>query len=209
MNDYFSKIRKFVDKWDSQTYLTLIENENFGLNDLEKSGESKEIKEIKKLVSIGESDTVEFKSSLRYDYNTKELNKGLQYIVAKEISGFLNTEGGKLIIGVDDNGKLLGLDNDYNTLRKKNKDGFNLALVQVISNHIGEEFNDYWQAKLIKIYNKEICILEVKKSPKPVITHKKDKEDNFYIRSGHATIPLNRRKMLEYISNHFKKQTLI
>ena len=176
----------------------------FSLTDLEKSGDSKEINEIKKLLLHGESDTIELKSSLRFDYNTKELNKGLQYVVAKEISGFLNTEGGKVIIGVDDNGILLGLDNDYNTLRKKNKDGFNLALVQVISNHIGEEFNDYWQVKFIKIDNKEICIIEVKKSPKPVITHKSSKEDNFYIRSGHATIPLNRRKMLGYISNHFK-----
>jgi len=36
----------------------------------------------------------------------------------------MNGEGGSLIIGVADDGEILGLKADYNILRKKDRDGF-------------------------------------------------------------------------------------
>lgn len=39
-------------------------------------------------------------------------------------AGFLNTDGGTLLIGVDNSGNALGLDHDYQRVKPPNADGF-------------------------------------------------------------------------------------
>ena len=56
------------------------------------------IRELRSLVRKGESDRLEFKKKV--DYPEK---------VIKEITAFANTNGGELLIGVDDNGVISGL----------------------------------------------------------------------------------------------------
>ena len=68
--------------------------------------------ELKELVLIGENEKLELKSTLRYDIRENTVNKKLEFVIAKTISAFLNSEGGILIIGVDDDGNALGLDKD-------------------------------------------------------------------------------------------------
>ena len=158
---------------------------------------------ISKILSKGECSTVEFKSSLRWDYNQNQLNKNLEYNIPKAISGFLNSDGGSLIIGVDDDANILGLENDFKTLKKKNKDGFLLNLSQIIDNSIGTEFNHFWKSNMLKMNDKEICLVEVKRSTKPVFTKKKTNVE-FFIRTGASTKPLNMKETYEYIELHFK-----
>ena len=71
------------------------------------------------LLRTGESETLEFKSSLRWDAKRSQLNKKLEEVVLKTIGAFNNSRGGILVIGVDDGGNILGLENDYSTLKKK------------------------------------------------------------------------------------------
>jgi len=73
------------------------------------------------IIDKGENDLIEFKSSLRWDYRQDKVNKALETVIVKTISAFLNTEGGMLFIGIDDDGNTLGLENDYITLSKKIK----------------------------------------------------------------------------------------
>ncbi len=78
-----------------------------------------EQQEIEALIKAGESATVEFKSSARWDMRQNKLNKELEQVIVKTVAGFLNTEGGTLLIGVDDGGIIVGLQHDYQTLGKK------------------------------------------------------------------------------------------
>ena len=57
----------------------------------------------------------------------------------KSIAGFLNANGGLLIIGVNDDGEILGLHNDYWSLKRRNKEGFQQRLVTLISNRLGRD----------------------------------------------------------------------
>ena len=57
-------------------------------------------------------------------------------IIAKTISGFMNSEGGTLLIGVADDGTVTGLDGDYATLTKSDRDGYELFLTQLIADKI-------------------------------------------------------------------------
>ena len=104
-------------------YLRLIRKQRRLLN----SSKSLHDKDLIEILKTGENDHVEFKSSLRWDYNQNQMNKSLENVILKTISAFLNTNGGTLIIGVDDSGSILGLQNDYQTVSKKSSDGFILA----------------------------------------------------------------------------------
>lgn len=97
-------------------------------------------RDIQNLIESGESDRLEFKSSIRYDFVKKETNKNLEIVIAKTIAGFMNANGGKLIIGVDDHGEILGVEKDFNTLKHKNKDGFERRIYEIVSALIGHKF---------------------------------------------------------------------
>ena len=42
---------------------------------------------------MGESPTLEFKSSLRWDFREQQVNKALQRVIAKTAAGLMNSEG--------------------------------------------------------------------------------------------------------------------
>lgn len=69
--------------------------------------------ELKTLIIRDEDKKLEMKSTLRYDLREGKVNKKLEYLIAKTISAFLNSEGGILIIGVDDFKNFLGLDKGH------------------------------------------------------------------------------------------------
>ncbi len=74
----------------------------------------------------------------------------------------LNESGGFLLIGVEDNKNVLGLENDYNTLKgKKNEDGFELQFTEVINRYIGKEYRKFLNVAFENIYGKNICYIEM------------------------------------------------
>lgn len=83
---------------------------------------------VLEMIEKGENDKVEFKSSLRWDYKEKRVNKELEYEIARACTGFMNVNGGILLIGVDNDKNILGIEKDYDTLGKgkQNEDGFEL-----------------------------------------------------------------------------------
>jgi len=152
------------------------------------------------LIESGENDYVEFKSSLKWDYKNNQANKLMEYVIAKTISSFLNSDGGKLFIGVDDNGEILGLNNDYKILH--NADGFKLQLDQIINKYIGKEFHHYITNKIVKINGKDICIVEILNSGKPSYVNNEGKEE-FYIRASASSQPLSMKEANSYIKDHW------
>jgi len=158
--------------------------------------------EIYETILNGETDLVEFKSTLRFDLRKGEVNKKLEYVIAKTIAAFLNTEGGQLIIGVGDNLEILGLDVDIQTMSKPNIDGFELRLVELIKKFIGAEFSSYVKFSFPEIDGIQICLVKISKSGRPVFTEFEGKED-FFIRVGCSSQPLGREKQSQYEKNHW------
>ena len=93
---------------------------------------------VRHLMAGGESKRLEFKSSLRWDTAKKAVNKNLEGVVVKSLAGFLNTEGGTLLIGVDDGGSAIGLAGDYGSLKGRSPDAFELHLQNVVARDLGE-----------------------------------------------------------------------
>lgn len=149
--------------------------------------------QIKEIIKQGEGAHLEFKSTLRYDLKEKKLNKQLEKVVLKSIAAFNNSAGGMLLLGVDDTGKVLGLKKDYQTLRKADRDGFELHLRSLISQAYGENF----ALRQIEVYfpclgKEEVCVLKIKKGRHPLYTSVIDKNggskrEKFYIRLGNSS----------------------
>jgi len=164
--------------------------------------ESKYEKQWKNIISRGESQRIEFKSSLKYDITLKKANTKLQEQIMKTIAGFLNSKGGILFIGVNDNGGLLGLENDYKLLgRKNNFDGLLIHLNNLLKKYFKGNIFTNLDFVSLNIESKEICIIDVEKSSIPLFLQP---EGDFYIRSGTSTNKLNTEDAILYIKNHFK-----
>jgi hypothetical protein len=150
----------------------------------------------------GENAAREYKASMRWDLHTRKVNKDLEKEIAKTVAGFLNSEGGMLLIGVADDCTVLGIEHDLKTISRKDRDGYERALRQVLTNALGAEFSQYQHVSFEEIEGKTVCIVRVEPSHKPVyLTDKGTKE--FYIRVGPATQPLDMEAAHNYISMHW------
>ena len=157
---------------------------------------------MKFLIEKGESNTLEFKSSARWDYKQNNVNKVLEQVIVKTVAGFLNADGGKLIVGVADDGNILGLDRDYRTLNKKDRDGYELFLRQLIANAVGKEHSPYIYFTFHEVDDQDICLVATEPCHEPVYV-KNGNDMTFYVRMGNATQQLNTSEAVNYISNHW------
>ena len=157
---------------------------------------------VQEMMASGESDRVEFKSSLRYDYKERSVNKELAKVVAKSMCGFLNTTGGYLLIGVSDAGEALGIENDINLLRKKSVDGFLSTFYQVVSDMIGKEFARYIHPEIVELDGERVCCVRLETSAKAAWLAEKGSY-TLFIRVGNSTRPLNAKEANDYILSRF------
>ena len=158
------------------------------------------VQDIEALIQAGENERVELKSSIRYDYYRKSTNRDLEVIIAKTITGFMNAKGGKLIIGVDDEGNVLGLEKDYKTLKHKNRDGYERAVFRIISTQLGHEACFSNHISFYSINEKDVCVVDIEPSEKPIYVN--DTENTtFYVRTGNATYPLTVKEAVNYLEN--------
>lgn len=151
------------------------------------------------LIREGESKTLEFKETLSKNIKTNQKDKEMERMVLKTITAFLNTAGGSLLIGVSDNGDVIGIKNDF----FENNDNYLKHLHNLIRDQIGEQFFPLIDYQIINVNSIKILKVDCKKSKIPVYLGKKDEE--FYIRSNPATDKLTGKRLVEYIKNHFNE----
>jgi uncharacterized membrane protein YdbT with pleckstrin-like domain len=157
------------------------------------------------LVLEGEHSKLEFKQTFRWDTKQHATNKMLEKAVMKTLAAFMNSLGGNLVIGVSDNGKVYGLQEDYMSLIRKDRDGFENHFNQVFNQLIGAGFRQYVSVSFQTIEEKDVCLIEVSPSPEPVyVAQNGDVE--FFIRTGNTTSPLSVRETHSYIETHWKKE---
>ncbi|MCK5663987.1 MAG: putative DNA binding domain-containing protein, partial [Thiotrichaceae bacterium] len=154
--------------------------------------------EIYNLLRLGESETLEFKSTMRKNLKTGKNGKEIEIAWLKGLVGFMNTHGGILLIGIDDDANILGIEND----EFDNEDKILLHFKNLLNQHIGLEFSNYINLIINKIEDKTILVIECERADKPAFLYNKNSED-FYIRSGPASVKLSISKVLKYIQNRY------
>lgn len=158
---------------------------------------------ISQLISYGEGPKLEFKSTFRWDIRNAQINKVLEKSVMKTIAAFLNTDGGQLIIGVEDNGEIYGLHHDYETLSKQNADGFENHFNMVFNSLIGVQFRHNVNLDFQNAEGKEICLISVQAGDEPAYI-KIDGVEEFYIRTGNTTARIQFSEADSYKQSRWK-----
>ena len=156
---------------------------------------------MKELISKGENRKLEFKSTLRTNLHTKEFDKKIEHSVLKTVSAYLNSDGGTLLVGVSDDGTILGLNSD----KFENHDKLNLHLTNMIKHHIGNEYLPFIRHEIIRLDEGHVLKIDCKKSKKPIFMKVKDDEE-FYIRNGPSTAKLRGSSILDYVNHKFDKE---
>ena len=156
------------------------------------------------LLKLQESKTLEFKSSLRW--NLKEDRKDDRHVThaaLKTIAAFLNTEGGDLLIGADDDRKVLGIEHD----RLETDDKFMRHLAQAVRNGLGDPAGTCIDPKTQIVEGKTVCLVSCQRSPEPVYLRWKgmEKSDSgdLYVRTGPGTVRLGDEDATTYVASRF------
>jgi len=157
------------------------------------------------VVTYGEDASLENKETFRYDIKTKSPNPKVEEETIIAVCAFLNSNGGKVRIGISDKRTVIGLERDYSTFKEtdRNEDFFEL--------HIREKMDAMSKNRLIvskltfafPIYDgKRICEIEVPGSKEPVY-FKSGQDEQFYIRDGNRSKKLSPSEIVKYCKDRF------
>ncbi len=207
--------------WKLENFEVFLENRrvqlalelNKFLNDITETSEDEVDMDLIEMIEAGENSEVEFKTTLRYDIKQKITNKKLEEVILKTIAAFSNASGGTLIIGVDDEMNIIGLENDYRTLNSGTKDEFELHLRNLVNKSYGVEFaTNNLEVDFPVVYDQEICVVNIKSGIRPLYSEISDKNGQkskkFYVRSGNSSQEIDITEVADYINNRFNQHTI-
>jgi len=157
------------------------------------------------MIANGEGESLEFKSSARWDYREGSVNKALELVIVKSTAGMLNAKGGVLLIGVDDKGVPIGLEKDYGTLSKRpNRDGYEQFLINLFSTAFGKDVSAALSVSFQETSGQDICVLRVPRSSKAVYVTDGSR-DKFFVRVGNTTQEMTTKESVAYVKEHWPK----
>lgn len=169
------------------------------------------IPSVQEILKEEENRYLEFKSSLRWDYRQEKVNPELEKVIMKTIAAFGNTDGGILLIGVDDDKNILGLENDFQTLKKKDADYYEVHLRNLLHKLMGVKYvSKYIRTQFESLDdNKIICKIKVISAKEPLYLKFPNKnghlEEKFYVRSGNSSHEIKSiAEINDYINTKFK-----
>ena len=149
---------------------------------------------ISKLIQQSESHTLEFKEIPECNTQQNRKNNDVLFPPLKTIAGFLNAEGGILLIGVDNSGKIVGIEPYLNTMEQGSNDTFE----QQIRNCLRDRFEPYPIGKVKVSFEKfmegTVCRIDVQADKEPV-----NLDNEVYVRDGNTTQLLKGRRLTDWI----------
>ena len=168
-------------------------SEIIGMDDMQRT-------DILRLIEEGESGWLEFKSTLRTNLQTGETDKRMEKAVLKTIVAFLNSDGGNLLIGVADDGAIIGAD----VASFDNKDKMGLHLSNLIASQIGSAFLLCISFFMVDFDNRTVIRVKCDPCEKPVFL-KEGKVETFFVRKGPQSEELTGMSLINYVNNRKKR----
>lgn len=157
---------------------------------------------VAELLAAGESETVEFKASVFHSLKPDVPEKVITGSIIKTVGAFLNTNGGTLVIGVADDGTILGLADDLQ-LKSFNLDGFENALRTLLINAVGAVPASRCGTRFQHVDGVDVCLVDVEAGLKPTYADTDKGKGLFFIRAGNTTRQLDTKETVEYVANRW------
>ena len=168
---------------------------------------------VRQVIVEGESDTVEFKSTGRRNLHTDDKDPTMEWAIVRSVAAFMNTQGGELLIGVDDAGQPVGIEEDYPFVQSHNRDGWELWLGNLMSTTLGKVEAADVTPRYCELDGKTIAYVKLSRAAEPVFaTPTKAAKPKgttlgvnkpFYIRMANATQQLVGNELLSYTKKHW------
>ena len=160
---------------------------------------------VEDLVAAGEGDRVEFKSTARWNIRTAAKDPRMEEEIALTVAGFMNATGGTLLIGVDDGGTILGLDDDYAVVPRGDRDGFELWLRNMLADRLGRPVTADVGVTFVTVDGRDVCRVDVAPADRPVFVGGVggNRAADFHLRVGNSTRKLLTDEVLEYRSTRW------
>ena len=155
------------------------------------------------LLAADESSTLEFKSSARYNVHTKQPDKTLELGVVKTVAGFMNAHGGTLLIGVNDGREVHGLEKDYATIKRRDRDGYENWLTTLLETALGKPAAANAPIRFESLDAGDVCRIDVEPGKSPVFVKLSKEDADFYVRLNNSTRLLNTSDAMEYTRAHW------
>jgi prephenate dehydratase len=154
---------------------------------------------IMDIIRNGETEQFEMKSTLRWNLVTKTVEKGLAGPIVKTIAGFMNADGGQLLIGADDDGNILGIEHDMSDLKKPRTDDFRRALDDALRAAVRGGIPGRLEVTFPRVDGKTLCLIQVPPSKVGPVLALADNRERLYVRVGTATVEYGWEEGLRYI----------
>ena len=164
---------------------------------------------IDELIRRGESDRLEFKSSARWNLHTKARDERIELVIAKAVSGFLNSDGGTLLVGVNDDGDLVGLVNDFTVVKSPDPDRFELWLRDFLATTLGQTAAGQpvidFTPVTVDGADTYVCRVTCPASPRPVFLRpgKGGAQPELWVRIGNSTRQLKVDEAVDYVMHRW------
>jgi type I restriction enzyme R subunit len=146
-----------------------------------------ELRTVQQLIENDEDYAVEFKSTARWNVREGQPDKAMEDAVVKTVAGFLNAEGGTLLIGIGPDRDVVGLDHDYARVKPTNGDGFVNWLTTHLINTLGYTPVTFTRARIDTFEGQKICRVDVAASPAPVRARTSKAADVLFVRMNNST----------------------
>jgi hypothetical protein len=156
---------------------------------------------VEDLVLIGESDAIEFKSTLRHNMHTGKHDPRMEWAILRTLAGFLNNSGGKLVMGVADDGEPVGLSHDGFA----NEDKMSLHLTNIVKQKMGPQAVTLMRQRFEDYNGERVMVVECDPSKVPVFV-KDGQAEKYFIRTGPSTSELTASQQHDHISQRFPKR---
>lgn len=153
------------------------------------------------LIRNHENQTTELKSSFNTDLKTgQKKSPQIRHAAVKTVAGFMNSIGGHLLIGVDDDQNILGIDGD---LKDFSEDKFERGFMDVLQAALEPFDPSIVNTSFHEIDGKVLFLVEVRKSKvvpvyvnMPII----HPDPQIFLRRGAASIALSPKEAVEFIT---------
>ena len=177
-----------------------LEMKEFYANRISKIDSQISANDLLQRICSGETTQLEFKSTLRWNIHKKDNDRAIENAALKTIVAFCNSNVGELLIGVSDDGKILGLNHDgFSTTDK-----LLVHLGNLISERIVPPISEFVEFDIVNLENTNICRVSCKKSTTDIWLKPDNKTpEQFYVRTGPSSKPLGPKDAAEYIRRRF------
>lgn len=157
---------------------------------------------VQESIRKGEDFDLEFKSTLRWNLKADKKDDRIEHACLKTITAFLNTSGGRLLVGVRDDGSIEGIESDG----FPNEDKFAQHFWNLIKSSLGVDMSAYLETCFEPFEGRTVFVIDCGKSPKPIFLNQKNFGEEFYIRVGPSSARLGIKEALSYIEQRFRDE---